>query len=487
MSNGKMSNVQCPMSNAGVNYLNKVAKRHHHWKLSRFHYYIFGSGSRRAGEIGNWKLGLGYWISIFILGFCLLSFVLAATAVAAPREMSNINVTKGKVFLNLKDAEIKTVLQIFAKATGVNIVASDDVMGKVTVTFSGIEPKAGLEAVLRTKGLDWFEEEGTIFVSTKKIMRTYYLANAKPSDLQTTITAVLPAGSVVTADDSYNVLVVQTTSDYLARLEKLIKELDVPPVQVTVETRIIQLRDTNGGNVGADLRYAKSASTPDHNVVQTKNFAGRAGDDGAQGFYAQAMSIFSGASLEAYISALATTTGFNVLATPKLTTLNNKEATILIGAKYGYKTTIVSQTSTSQVINFLEVGTSLTFTPNVTKDGFIRMKVAPKVSDGAVVGELPQEQTTETKNEVMVRDGQTFVIGGLTKENDTQTEYGIPILMNIPLIGGLFRKTVTSKEKNELLVFVTPHIVTPEYLEAMNKPIEELEKKRRDRGSRLIH
>ncbi|MBI5078963.1 type II and III secretion system protein, partial [Candidatus Saganbacteria bacterium] len=129
----------------------------------------------------------------------------------------------------------------------------------------------------------------------------------------------------------------------------------------------------------------------------------------------------------------------------------------------------------------------LTFTPNVTKDGFIRMKVAPKVSDGAVVGELPQEQTTETKNEVMVRDGQTFVIGGLTKENDTQTEYGIPILMNIPLIGGLFRRTVTSKEKNELLVFVTPHIVTPEYLEEMNRPIEELEKKRRDRGSRLIH
>jgi type II secretory pathway component GspD/PulD (secretin) len=120
-------------------------------------------------------------------------------ALAAPKQaMTNITVAKGKVFLNLKDADIKTVLQIFAKATGVNIVASDDVTGKVTVTFSGIDPKQGLEAVLRTRGLDWFEEGGTIYVSTKKIMRTYYLANAKPSDLQTTITSILPAGSSVT-------------------------------------------------------------------------------------------------------------------------------------------------------------------------------------------------------------------------------------------------------------------------------------------------
>src|SRR3989338_7873193 len=103
----------------------------------------------------NWSLVIG------------LLLVTALAAGAAPQE--NISISKGKVFLSLKDADIKSVLQIFAKATGVNIVASDDVTGKITVSFSGVNPKQGLEAILRTKGLDWFEDAGTIFVSTKKI------------------------------------------------------------------------------------------------------------------------------------------------------------------------------------------------------------------------------------------------------------------------------------------------------------------------------
>lgn len=411
----------------------------------------------------------------------VLGILLISTAAVAAKE-EGLSFAKGKVYLNLKDADIKSVLQIFAKATGTNIVAGDDVTGKVTVSFSGIAPRNGLEAVLRAKGLDWFDEAGTIFVSTKKIMRTYYLASAKPSDLQATLTSILPAGSVVTADDGYNVLVIQTSSDYLPRVEKLIQELDIPPLQVMVEVRMIQINGGNDGKVGVDAKYARGS-----NNVQTYNLAGRSTDTGAQGIYAHALSIFSAASLEAYMSALVTETKYNLVATPRLTTLNNKEANILIGSKLGYKTTIVSQTSTTQVVNFLSVGTSLTLTPNVTKSGFIRMKVAPKVSEGSVSGDLPQEETTETKNEVMVRDGQTFVIGGLIKEKDEETNYGVPFIMDIPLIGGLFRKTVTSKVKNELLVFVTPHIITPEYLEVLNKPIAEMTKKSKESGANLIH
>ncbi|MFA4843502.1 MAG: hypothetical protein WC632_00960, partial [Candidatus Margulisiibacteriota bacterium] len=104
---------------------------------------------RRASNEGL-RLGL-----VLLLVLCL-----AVPALAAQKEMTNISLAKGKVFLNLKDADVKSVLQIFAKATGVNIVAGDDVKGKVTVTFSGIDPKDGLEAVLRTKGLDWFEDHG---------------------------------------------------------------------------------------------------------------------------------------------------------------------------------------------------------------------------------------------------------------------------------------------------------------------------------------
>ncbi|MFH1683296.1 MAG: hypothetical protein ABIA67_00290, partial [Candidatus Margulisiibacteriota bacterium] len=106
----------------------------------------------------------------------------------------------------------------------------------------------------------------------------------------------------------------------------------------------------------------------------------------------------------------------------------------------------------------------------------------------SVVGDLPQENTTQTKNSVMVKDGQTFVIGGLTKEKDTEDNYGIPFLMDIPLIGAFFRRTVISKEKHELLVFVTPHILTPQYLESISKPtIKAMEEEAEKIKARLIH
>lgn len=417
----------------------------------------------------------------FALWFLVLSFFISVLA-GGSWAQQNVVIQQGKVYLNLKDADIKSVLQIFAKATNTNIVASDDVKGKVTVTFTGIAPRKGLEAVLRTKGLDWFEEEGTIFVSTKKIMRTYYLENARPSDIAVTVKGILPGESVVSADDTYNVLVVQTSSDYLPRLEKLIEDLDVPPTQVMIEVRMIELRHKDGGNIGVDAKYVDPENT--NNIVQTKGQAGRPSDTGALGLYAQ---VISG-DIESYLSALKTSSMYNTIATPRITTLSNKEASLLIGSKLGYKTTVITETATTQNVEYLEVGTSLKLIPYVTKSGFIRMLVEPKISDGIIVGEVPQENTTETKNEVMVKDGQTFVIGGLMKDKDVEDNYGVPILMHIPFLGTFFRKTVITKEKQELLVFVTPHILTPQYLESMTQPaIKDMEEKSKKQKARLIH
>jgi len=414
-------------------------------------------------------------IVVFMVSIFLVNQVVA-------QDTSNIQIRKGRVYLNLKDAEIKSVLQIFAKATRTNIIASDDVTGKVTVTFTGVTPKEGLEAVLRAKGLDWFEEAGTIFVSTKRILRTFYLENARPSDIGDTVRDILPAGSKVSVDDTYNVLVIQTSSDYLPRLERLIKELDIAPPQVMIEVQMVEIRHNEGGNIGVDAKYTNPEDTND--VVQTKNLAGRATDTGAQGLYAQ---VFSG-DVESYLSALKSSTKFNTIATPRITTISNKEATLLIGQKLGYKTTVVTETTTTQEINFLEVGTSLKLTPHITKGGLIRMLVQPKLSDGNIVGDLPQENTTETKNEVIVKDGQTFVIGGLMRDKDTQDDYGIPILMDIPLIGSLFRKTVITKEKHELLVFVTPRILTTENLETLSTSgVKEMQENSAKMKARLIH
>ncbi|NQT29571.1 MAG: hypothetical protein HQ596_03255 [Candidatus Saganbacteria bacterium] len=414
-------------------------------------------------------------VIFLILVFCLLLFV---TQVEAAQNMS---IKGGKVYLNLNRADVRSVLQLFAKATKTNIIASSDVTGEVTVTFVGIEPKEGLIALLQAQGLDWFEEHGTMYVSTKKALRTFYLEHARPSDIQGIISAILPAGSNVSVDDSYNVLVIQTTSDYLPRLENLIGELDIPPTQVMIDVRMIEIQHTNGESLGVDAKYTRPNNPND--VVETLGFAGRSTDDSAQGLYAH---VISG-NIDAYLSSLKTAVTYNTIANPRITTISNKEASLLIGQKLGYKTTVVTESTTTQEIKFLEVGTSLVLTPHVTKSGFIRMDVRPKISDGSVTDDLPTENTTETRNEVMVKDGQTFVIGGLVKEKDTQTDYGIPFIMDIPFLGAFFRRTVTSVDRRSLVVFVTPHILTAEYLESMGEEIPKAEEASAKNKAHLIH
>jgi len=203
------------------------------------------------------------------------------------------------------------------------------------------------------------------------------------------------------------------------------------------------------------------------------------------GLYAQ---ILSG-NTEAYLSGLEKVIGYDLVASPWITALNHKEAEILIGSKYGYLTLLTTTTGTLQQVNYLAVGTKLKFTPHISDDGYIRMTIYPSVSEGQVSNGLPQENTTETKNEVLVKDGQSIVIGGLMKNYTTQTEIGIPLLSSIPLLGTLFRRTELVSEKREIMVVITPHIVTPAFLEAMSVKAKDLNERRLKwkEGAKLVH
>ena len=153
------------------------------------------------------KIAVSMVLIVLVMGFAV-SPVFAA-------QPSNFALKGGKVYLNLKNADVSTVLQIFAKATKTNIVAADDVIGKVTVTFSGIEPKKGLEAVLRTQGLDWYEEEGTIFVSAERTLRTYFMKYAMASDIVDSLKTLLADGDSISLNSANNALVIRTKSNNL--------------------------------------------------------------------------------------------------------------------------------------------------------------------------------------------------------------------------------------------------------------------------------
>jgi len=399
----------------------------------------------------------------------------------------------GNISMAFQDTDIVQVVYLLAKETGMNLIPGQDLRGKITLSLTDVSTEEALQAILETAHAKLIADGNLFkviplgdlyeFVEAEggSISKTYKIDYISPANATDTLKILLPdAEKIETVKDS-NYLIVQGPRAVIQKADALIRSLDSAPKQVVVEAKVIEVRATDVSNLGWDIKGTYAKNTND--IVQTKGLAGRTTDTGAQGLYAQ---VISG-NIEAYLSGLANKSGVNIVASPRITTLSDKPASILIGAKYGYKTAIITQTSTTQQIQFLEVGTALTITPHVTKDGFIKMKVEPKVSDGQVVNDLPQENTTETANEVMVRDGQTIVIGGLIKDKEVQTDTGIPFLMDIPFLGGLFRKTATNIEKSELLVFVTPHILTPETLTQMSKQAAEMEAKNQEMKARLVH
>ena len=399
----------------------------------------------------------------------------------------------GNISMDFQDADVRQVIYALARETGLNLLPAQDLRGSISLSLTDLPTDEALRAVLDSAQAKLIPDGKLLRVvplaelpelieAEKGILsKTYRIDYVKTDNIVETLKNLIPEADKIDMVKESNFLVVQGVRAVIKKADALIKSLDAPPKQVVVEAKVIELRVNDTSKVGLDIKgtYARNPN----DAAQTKGLAGRPTDSDAQGLYAQVLS----GNMEAYLSALANNTAVNVVASPRITTLSDKPASILIGAKYGYKTAVITQTSTTQQVQFLEVGTSLTITPHVTKDGFIRMRVEPKVSDGQVVNDLPQENTTETANEVMVRDGQTIVIGGLMKDKEVQTDIGVPFLMDIPLLGALFRKTQTNIEKSELLVFVTPHILTPETLTEMAKQVTEMETKNQQQKVRLIH
>jgi type IV pilus assembly protein PilQ len=150
------------------------------------------------------------------------------------------------------------------------------------------------------------------------------------------------------------------------------------------------------------------------------------------------------------------------MARTNIQAVNKQLGQVYIGEKIGYQSTINQDPSggNTQEVSFLETGTKLAFRPYIGNDGFIRMDIHPKVSDGTIQSTgIPNEDSTEVATNIMVKDGQTVVIGGLFKDDTTNTVRQVPILGSIPVVGFLFREKRDILERNEIVVLLTPHIL----------------------------
>lgn len=266
----------------------------------------------------------------------------------------------------------------------------------------------------------------------------------------------------VVADEDNNALLIYATSKEYRKIEMALTKLDVSPAQIMIEASIIEvtLNDSleyglewafKGGLGGGDVGAGTLGNTKDTSLATL-----------TQGF-SYTLANPAG-SIQAVLNALATDSLLNVISTPSIMVLDNKTASI----KVGTDTPVQSGSSTtstgvvSNTITFKETGVSLEVTPSVNAGGMVTMQVSQKVIDVGAIDTASGQRSflnREFNTEIAVRSGESVVLGGLIRENQTEGSTGVPGLHSIPLFGALFGKKSTTKIKTELLVILTPRVL----------------------------
>ena len=405
-----------------------------------------------------------------------------------------------------KDMTIQDALQFLAARYQKNIVPSSKISGAITVTnLYDVTFEQALDAILgygfkyEEKGnfinvytTDEFkkirEDEGRmvyriftlhyISAAEAKKLVTPVLSNKVRIEVTTAAVTTFPTGeSISTVAGGGDTTAMNDTIivfDYPENIEeaaKVLSTVDIRPKQVLIEATIMSVTLTEGMQFGIDW------STLDHVITGIPGLPAGAGDikRGSDYFKAAGTGAKVGTSaltgglsvglaldsdLGTFIRAVEEMSDVTVLANPKILAINKQLGQVYIGKKIAYLSqTTQTQTSTTQQVNFLDTGTKLSFRPYIGDDGYIRMDIHPKDSDATIRGDLPDETSAELVTNIMVKDGQTIVIGGLFRDTVSTVRSQVPVLGDIPIIGLLFRGKADQIKREEVVVLLTPHIV----------------------------
>lgn len=281
----------------------------------------------------------------------------------------------------------------------------------------------------------------------------------------------------VTADERSNKIIIRAFPDRLQEVKDLLVQMDSPTKEVLIDARVLQIVMRPKYDVGIDWQL-DFRDSPDSQIrkLSFKNFfLGNenntiTGSDNLYSNYGQiAVGNFDSDAFEANIRALEQVSDTKILSNPQILITNNEEARIHVGDTVPY---IISTTSgtgdnaiTSEDVRFVDVGLKLNVTPTINDDGYVTMRLRPEIS--SVVGQItsegggiPQVNKTEVETTVMVKDRHTVVMGGLKKDDKVHTKKGFPVLMDMPVFGKFFGRTSDNFAKTEIVIFITPHIVT---------------------------
>lgn len=428
----------------------------------------------------------------YAIGVALLASVYSPLLLAAVqvRDIPTKNIVSGnqlqptvyrgeKLSLNFQDIDVRSVLQILADVTDLNLVVSDSVQGNITLRLQDVPWDQALDLVLQTKGLDKLKVGNVLWVGhAEEIKAQQQFAELAPLRREliqvnyakaTQIAALFQSvsndqddrrGSVV-VDERSNSIIAYQTQEQLDELRRIIAQLDLPLRQVMIEARIVEVNVDYSKNLG--VRWGGGLATGSGNWTAT-------GKDGVGSLFVDlgvnastsgiGVGFFSNhAILDLQLSAMEKTGNGEVISQPKVVTSDKETAKISKGAEIPYQE---ASSSGSTSTSFKEAALSLEVTPQITPDNriVVDVKVTKDEPDFAnALNSVPPIKKNEVNANVLVADGETIVIGGVFSNTQTKAVDKVPVLGDLPFLGRVFRRDYVQDQKSELLVFITPRIM----------------------------
>lgn len=423
------------------------------------------------------------------------------------------------ISLDLQDTDIDNALRIIAEVSNLNIIASEDVAGKVTLRLIDVPWDQALDVILKTNGLDKVQEGNVVRIApveklrqerealrqsqqaeeeleplTVKYIRVSY---AKAAELKPLIDSVISERGSVSYDERTNQLIVKDIRKGLKNVVELVSKLDLRTPQILIETQIVEAKRDFSRELGSELGF-QSIQSPEtgnptgRNFPNTVNLVGSADDSGTFSSFPTSaggagISLLLGSAdgsltLNTRLTALESEGRGRVVSRPSVATTNNKQAVIKSVEKVRIKTpdggvsvatgSGASATGSSAVATeVIEVGIVLEVTPQASPDYYVLLDINAKSSTLGVarVDGIPGEIERSATSTVLVSSGQTFAMGGIYKIDDSTSIEGVPFFKDIPFIGHFFRSQLVDNGDEELLFFLTPRIVEGSFDDAAMK------------------
>lgn len=416
------------------------------------------------------------------------------------RKKDKFPYTGEKLSLNFQDIEVRSVLQLIADFTGLNLVASDTVGGRITLRLQNVPWDQALELVLKTKGLDKRKIGNVLLVApadeiaarekleletNKQVaalapvrLEVVQINYAKAEDIVALLQSdkeLISGRGFISSDERTNTISVRETADKQEQIRRLIATWDIPVRQVLIEARIVKARTNIASDLGVQWGGAVQDTGGNHQAFgggsyettsqvsqgQTITFPGaNVVDLGVTKAGASSFALgFSNdhVLLQMELSALESDGRGEIVAQPKVVTADRQTATIKSGEEIPYQE---ASSSGATSVSFKEAVLSLEVTPQITPDGKVIMDLKINQDNrGEVTNGIPSIETNEIVTQVLVGNGETVVLGGIFQTEESITVTQTPYLGDIPYLGALFKRTEKVDERAELLIFITPKLL----------------------------